>query len=93
MDEIILTLGEKRKLTMDVWLSTGEAFTLQNSTWSLLFAKIEEASGECEVTPVTGNHYHLVAEIQPTKKGVYELSYSFHLGTEIVIRTVIIKVV
>lgn len=93
MDEIILTLGEKRKLTMDVWLSTGEAFTLQNAAWQLCFLEEEEASGECVVTPVTGNHYHLVAEIQPLKKGVYELSYTFNLGTEVIIRTVIIKVV
>ena len=93
MDEIILTLGEKRKLTMDVWLSTGEAFTLQNAEWKLTLQEVEESSGTCIVTAETGNHYHLVAEIQPEEKGVYNLYYEFNLGTEVIIRNVFVKVV
>ena len=78
----IFELGERRRITLSVWLNTGQDFVFNGTpTWALSFPPVED-SGTCEVVQ-DGKRWNLTAEIQPQKRGNYELQYTFGIGTEI----------
>ena len=69
-------------------------FTLSDATWTLntIPADTEEAHGTCMITQ-EDKAFYLAAEIQPLKKGPYKLQFTFNVATEIIKRSVMIKVV
>ena len=83
--------GERRRVSLKVWLCSGTTFQIQNCTWTLT-KKEQEANGACE-TEADGNGYILTAEVQPKNQGVYKLQYTFEMGSEIIKKSVNIKVV
>lgn len=94
MNEKVFELGERRRVTMEVWLSNGQTFTPMNSTWNLISSShpSPEASGACDVQEVSGK-WQLTAEVEPKRKTSYKLQFTFHMGTEIVKRSIQIRVV
>lgn len=93
MMEKIFELGERRRVTLEVWLATGETIPLENAAWTLTpCGGAEEASGTCE-TEQDGTRWRLTAEVQPETRRLYDLQYGFSMGSELVRRTVRIRVV
>lgn len=62
MKERIMELGERRRVTLVLWMEDGA-------------------------------RWQLTAEIQPESRGDYRLTYQFGLGTEIIRRSIPIRVV
>ncbi len=92
-NEKVFELGERRRVTLEVWLSNGQTFTPNGAHWVLTPLKLPpEAEGEAEAREENGR-WLLTAEVQPKKCAVYSLQYSFGLGTEIIKRSVQIKVI
>ena len=91
MNEKTFELGERRRVTLEVWLSDGQAFQPIDPQWVLTYMQ-KEASGACTIVQ-NGDRWQLTAEVQPKKKGVYRLQYTFGLGTELIKRSVSIRVV
>jgi N-acetylneuraminic acid mutarotase len=87
-----LELGERRRVTLEVWLTDGGTFQPENCKWQLLFGSTAESEGDCDVEQ-NGTRWRLTGEVEPKKRTTYRLQYSFQMGTEIVKRTVLIKVV
>lgn len=81
-----LLLGERRKISILVWLTDGTAFTPTAPGWELIMGAIE-ASGACDVAQ-DGGKWELTAEIEPKTRTTYRLVYTFGLGSEIVKREV-----
>jgi hypothetical protein len=52
-----------------------------------------ESSGTCDLSDGDGGKKLLTALVQPEKIGTYELEYTFNVGSEIIKRSVSIKVV
>ena len=94
MNEKLFELGERRRVTLEVWLSNGQTFTPTDSTWELTSASYPspEGSGVCSVRE-EGGKWQLTAEVEPKRRSTYKLQFSFHMGTEIVKRSVQIRVV
>lgn len=91
-NEKVFELGERRKVTMRVWLNDGARFTPRNCTWKLLFAAAAESDGTCE-TEQDGSAWLLSCIVEPKQRRTYKLQYGFALGEEQILRTVLIKVV
>lgn len=93
MNEKVFELGERRRVTLEVWLSNGQTFTPANSTWDLSAASYPspEASGSCDVREVS-DKWQLTAEVEPKRRSTYKLQFTFGMGTEIVKRSVQIRV-
>lgn len=91
MNEKTFELGERRRVTLEVWLSNGQSFQPLDVSWSLRYLQ-EEASGPCDVVQ-DGDKWQLTAEVEPQKRARYRLQFSFSMGTEIVKRSVWISVV
>lgn len=91
-NEKIFELGERRRVTMKVWLNDGASFTPTNATFRLLIGSVAEAEGSCELM-AEGNAWLLTCEVEPKQRRQYKLQYSFALGTEIIKRSVDIRVV
>ena len=91
MNEKTFELGERRRVTLEVWLSNGQSFQPLDVSWSLRYLQ-EEASGSCDVVQ-EGGKWQLTAEVEPQKRARYRLQFSFGMGTEIVKRSVFINVV
>lgn len=92
MNEKIFELGERRRVTMKVWLNDVASFAPSNGAWELSIGGTKEASGTCEME-ASGSNWKLTCEIQPKQRRTYKLQYSFELGTEIIKRSVFIKVI
>lgn len=93
MMEKVFELGERRRVTMEIWLHDGAQFTPTNCTWALMTSSnMVEQSGACEALP-DGTKWRLTCEVQPKQRYRYKLQYTFGLGTEIIKRSVDIRVV
>ena len=94
VSEKTFELGERRRVTLKVWLNDDTGFSLSEAAWTLFKgpADTEESQGACVVTQ-QDKAFYLVAEVQPLTKGLYRLQYSFNVATEIIKRSVTIKVV
>lgn len=94
MNEKIFELGERRKVTLEVWLSNGQTFTPSNVKWDLISSNYPspESSGPCEVQEVSGK-WQMTAEVQPKRKTAYKLQFTFGMGSEIIKKSVQIKVI
>lgn len=94
MNEKIFELGERRRVTLEVWLSNGQTFTPTETSWTLSSPSYSapEDSGGCEVQEVSGK-WQLTAEVEPKRRSTYTLQFTFHMGTEIVKRSVKLRVV
>jgi hypothetical protein len=84
-------LGERRLVTLSVWLADGTAFDLKNATWSLQWGNQEESGGDCDVAE-TEKGYELSALVEPRQRRSYTLQYTFSVGEEIIKRSVQIEV-
>jgi hypothetical protein len=84
-------LGERREVTLSVWLADGKEFSIENAEWELSRGTVEQ-SGLCNVE-YEDNTYKLTALVQPQARGRYKLTYSFMVADEIIRRTATIDVV
>ena len=92
MKERIMELGERRRVTLVLWMEDGASFESVQPTWELSKAQETPETGTCEAVP-DGARWQLTAEIQPESRGDYRLTYQFGLGTEIIRRSIPIRVV
>lgn len=92
MKERIMELGERRRVTLVLWMEDGASFEPVQPTWELSKAQVAPETGTCEAVP-DGARWQLTAEIQPKSQGDYRLTYQFGLGTEIIRRSIPIRVV
>lgn len=92
MTERFMELGERRRVTLRVWLEGDKPFQPQDAKWELIKSQDVVATGPCE-TAADGATWQLTAEIEPESRGDYRLSYQFGMGTEIVRRSIPIKVI
>lgn len=92
IEQRVMELGERRRITVTIWLSDNQTFTPDDPTWELTQTNQPVADGTCEAS-ADGAKWRLTAEIQPLARGDYRLTYIFGLGTEIIRRSVKIKVV
>lgn len=88
----IFEFGERRRVTMRVWLNDRAQFTPTDCAYQLLVGSNVEAEGACDARQ-DGDAWELTCEVQPQTRYAYRLQYSFALGTEIIKRSVGIKVV
>ena len=70
MEEKVLQLGERRAITLKIWLKDNAAFT-----------------------PQDGAYWNLRCEIQPKRRTVYNLTFTFQVGSEIVKKAIRIRVI
>ena len=91
-NEKVFEFGERRRVTMKVWLNDGTSFTPANCKYQLMLGPTVEAEGSCE-TEQDGTAWNLTCEVQPKQRRAYTLTYTFELGTEIIKRSVGIRVV
>ncbi len=95
IEEKTLELGERRRITMRIWLTTGQSFVPTDCRWELKATGCTrptiEAQGAAEVEE-DGTDWYVTAEISPREKRVYKLQFIFGLGSEIIRRTVYINV-
>lgn len=92
IDTRVMELGERRRITVTLWLKDNRAFTITDPTWELTQANKPLDTGPCEAAQ-EDTKWRLTAEIQPAARGDYKLTYTFGLGTEIIRRSVRIQVV
>jgi hypothetical protein len=96
MADLTFERGERRLVTLSVWLADGQTLPLTDPTWALMpsgWRGSVESDGTCDVGDGDGGKKNLTALVQPEKAGSYELEYTFNVGLEIIKRTVTIKVV
>jgi hypothetical protein len=84
--------GERRFVTLTVWLNSGDDFVLSNPKFELLINSRVEDSGDCSMTKADKG-YDLTAMVEPKQRGRYTLIYTFGVGMEIRKKRVIIEVV
>lgn len=92
MTERIMELRERRRITLTIWLEDERVFEPTTPTYELTRSREMIKTGTCEAA-ADGAKWQLTAEIQPDARGDYLLSYQFGLGTEIIRRSVPIKVI
>ncbi len=92
MKERIMELGERRRITLALWMEDEQQFEPVAPKWELSKAQQVLETGTCEAAP-DGVRWQLTAEIQPESRGDYRLTYQFGLGTEIIRRSIPIRVV
>ena len=91
-DEKIMELGERRRITLKVWLNDHSTFTPTDCTYQLYLGNTIEAEGSCDAEQ-DGTDWRLTCEVQPTQRRTYRLQYTFTLGTEIIKRSASLKVI
>lgn len=91
-NEKVFEFGERRRVTMKVWLNDGAAFTPSDCKYQLMLGPTVEVEGDCEVEQ-DGTAWKLTCEVQPKQRRPYKLTYIFDLGSEIIKRSVNIRVV
>lgn len=92
IEEKVFEFGERRRVTMAVWLNDGQSFTPASPTYELTKIRDVVQSGVCEATE-DGGRWNLTAEVEPPGLGDYRLSFLFGLGNEKIRRSVRIKVI
>lgn len=92
IDTRVMELGERRRITATLWLEDKQLFTPTAPTWELSQANKVLTTGTCEAAQ-DESKWNLTAEIEPTARGDYRLTYVFGLGTEIIRRSMRIQVV
>lgn len=92
MTEKLMELGERRRITLKIWLEDDKAFTPLAPTWELSKAYEVQDQGEC-IQAQDGTRWELTAEVEPKGRGDYRLTYQFGIGTEIIRRSIKLKVV
>lgn len=81
-DQIEVILGETREVRVDVRNGKTPVFTIENPVWQLIGrkSKVIDQEAECEVEDE--DKHTLVARITPTKRGLYDLIYTFKIAKE-----------
>jgi hypothetical protein len=92
MNKKVFEFGERRLVTLSVWLNDMAVFSVMNPTWELVLGNVTEDSGTCDIEQ-TRKGYDLTALIQPKQRRLYTLRYTFTIGEEIIKRSVQIEVV
>lgn len=91
MNKLTFELGERRRVTLKVWINGATDFLLEKPTWELKTGAVE-ASGTCE-SEKDGGAWLLTAEVQPKARRTYQLQFTFSIATEIFKKTIQINVV
>lgn len=92
-DKKIFELGERRKVSLHLWLESGYAWTPENPTWELISPDgSSTASGTAEAAQ-TSEGWTLSTLCEPTCRGLWRLCFAFDMGEEHVKRSALIKVV
>lgn len=95
--DIEMILGERRKIPLVVYLSDRKTFTITSASYLLQNKKTgeTEATGTC--TTFSDNDesivWNVVCEIQPEQLGVFDLTYTYYVGTEVLKERVTVRVV
>lgn len=92
IEERVLELTERRRVTMSIWLNDGQSFTPVSPTYELIKTRDVVQSGVCEMAE-DGSRWNLTAVVEPPGLGDYRLSFLFGLGDEKIRRSVRIKVI
>lgn len=90
--ELTVVIGEKRRVTLWVWIEGDDMPVLSEPMWTLSNDGETESSGTCEMTSEDGR-WRLVAVVEPQKLGWYALTVSVLLGDERIIRNATVHVV
>lgn len=89
----IFELGERRKVSLHLWLDSGYTWTPENPSWELISPDgATAASGTAEAVQ-TAEGWTLSTLCEPTGRGLWRLCFAFDLGEEHVKRSALIKVV
>ena len=92
-DKKIFMLGERRYVSLDIWLESGMSFTPGNPKWTLRAPDGTEGDPAAAGAVQTAQGWTLSALVEPTSRGDWLLTFAFDLGDEHVKRPVRIKVV
>ena len=92
-DKKIFLLGERRRVSLYLWLESGLAWMPETPTWTLLAPDGTTAGSGTAEAAETAEGWTLSTLCEPTEKGEWLLLFSFDLGEEHVRRAVRIKVV
>ncbi len=88
MEKIIMVLGERREVTLEVEIDGSDTFELREASYSLTRNGATVDSG----TPLIDGH-KLRLSVEPPEAGIYRLQVAFGIGTERIVRTVQIDTV
>lgn len=90
-DNLTFEFGERRRVTLKVWINGEPNFLLDNPAWELKKGFVEaEGAAEAEKD---GAAWLLTSEVQPKQHGLYKLQFTFSIATEIFKKTVQINVI
>lgn len=92
-DKKLFILGERRRVTMYLWLESSVTWTPEDPTWTLYGPDGAEAAHGAAEALQTAEGWSLSTLCEPTARGEWLLLFSFDLGDEHVRRAVRIKVV
>lgn len=81
-----MLLGERRRLTVHVTMRDSDAFTIRDAAWLL------EGGGTSEKGTAEIVEHDLRVEVEPKTTGLYQLTVTFAVGTEIIKKRVSIQV-
>lgn len=81
-----MLLGERRRLTLQVTIRDSDAFTIRDTTWLL------EGGGTSEEGAAEIVDHDLRVEVEPKTPGLYQLTVTFSVGTEVIKKRVSIQV-
>ncbi len=81
-----MLLGERRRLTLQVTIRDSDAFTIRDGTWRL------EGGGTSEEGVAEIVDHDLRVEVEPKTTGLYQLTVTFSVGTEVIKKRVSIQV-
>ena len=85
MEKLIMELGERRKICINVFSKKNEAFEMQAAHVQLMYLEnnVLTTESECEIQIDDKNIY---TEIQPLQAGVYVIQANFDVADETIIK-------
>lgn len=91
MDERTIYLGERRRVTLDAWLITGEECSVESPTYTITCGEAEVGSGALAVETING-HQLLSMFFEPTQAKPHVIAFQFGYGNDLVVRKLKIDV-
>lgn len=91
MDERTIYLGERRRVTLDTWLITGDECSVDNPTYSILCGNSEVGNGVLK-TEVRNKHTLLSMFFEPTMARPHIIIFQFACGDDLIVRKLKIDV-
>lgn len=92
-DKKLFELGERRKVSLSLWLASGLSWTPESPTWELIEPDGTTHSSGTADSVQTTEGWTLSTLCEPDTRGEWRLVFAFDLGEEHLRRSVRIKVV